>query len=65
MLANWPWTMTAIAPVNAALMAMSPDTASAVTRELVECWGQLHAVRTALEAAALAVFAWALLRPRG
>jgi hypothetical protein len=65
MLANWPWTMTAIAPVNAALMAMSPDTASAVTRELVECWGQPHAVRTALGAAALAVFAWALLRPRG
>jgi len=64
MLANWPWTMTAIAPVNATLMAMTPDTAGAATHELVERWGQLHAVRTALGTAALAVFAWALIRPR-
>lgn len=64
MLANWPWTMTALAPVNAALMAMAPETADAATHELVERWGQLHAVRTALGTAALAVFAWALIRPR-
>lgn len=55
MLANWPWTILVINPVNAVLMATEPEQAGAQTRVLIAKWGRLHAVRTAL--GFLAVFA--------
>ena len=48
MLANWPWTILVIKPVNAALNATEPAHAGSQTRALIAKWGRLHAVRTAL-----------------
>jgi hypothetical protein len=48
MLANWPWTIRVINPVNAILNATEPAQAGAETRALIAKWGRLHAVRTAL-----------------
>lgn len=48
LLANWPWTMIAIMPTNRRLMDTDLDTSGPDTRTLIEEWGRLHAVRTAL-----------------
>lgn len=60
MLANWPFTMLVIMPTNAQLNATPPDAAGPATRALIQKWGGLHAVRTALGALATAIFLWAL-----
>lgn len=64
MLANWPWTLVMLAPVNAALLATALDAAGPDSRALIEQWGALHTVRTGLGTAALATFAWILARPQ-
>ena len=53
MLANWPWTLMAIMPVNNKLKAGAGDEATA----LLDRWGRLHAVRTLLGLAAVTCFA--------
>ena len=53
MLANWPWTLVAIMPVNRKLKA-GPGQA---TVPLLERWARLHAVRVLLSFAALGCFA--------
>jgi hypothetical protein len=60
LLANWPYTLTAIMPTNHRLEAISPDQAGPEARALLRKWGELHAVRSALGAASVAVFLWAL-----
>src|SRR5580704_9548887 len=66
LIANWPYTLLVIMPTNNRLMAQDPaaDPAAvgAATRRLIEKWAGLHAVRTALGFAAVAVFLWASLR---
>jgi hypothetical protein len=57
--ANWPYTLLAILPVNKRLEATPPDGANAQTRILIETWGRLHAVRSALGAAATLTYLWA------
>ncbi len=57
--ANWPYTLLVILPVNKRLEATAPDKADAETRRLVERWGALHAVRSALGLAATLVYLWA------
>lgn len=47
MIANWPFTLLVIMPVNHALEAMLGK-ADAKPRALLERWGQLHGVRSAL-----------------
>jgi len=47
MVANWPWTILVINPVNAVLMTTESAGASSQTRTLIEKWGRLHAIRTA------------------
>jgi len=60
-LAPWPWTIFIIMPVNKVLEATSVEAADARTRALIEKWGGLHAVRSALGIAAALVYLWAIL----
>ena len=59
--ANWPYTMLVILPVNERLDTTMGDAANAETRQLIERWGALHAVRSALGVAATAIYLWALV----
>jgi uncharacterized membrane protein len=61
MVAVVPFTLIVIAPINHALLAPTRDPASAEARTLLERWGQLHAVRSALSLAASVVFVSLLL----
>ena len=60
-LAPWPWTLFVIMPVNKVLEATPPAGADAATRRLIEKWGVLHAMRSALGVAATLVYLWAIL----
>ena len=59
-LANWPYTLFVIKPVNNSLNAIPNDQADGKSRVLIETWGRLHAVRSALGAAAALAYLWAL-----
>jgi hypothetical protein len=59
--ANWPYTFVAIMPTNRQLYAIDLASAGSTSRALIERWGALHAVRTALGMAATVVFLWASL----
>ena len=59
--ANWPYTLLVIMPVNHRLQATPIAQASAESRALLQRWGQLHAVRSALGAAATGVYCLALV----
>jgi hypothetical protein len=61
MIANWPVTFFAIMPTNSRLMATDPAAAGPESRAMIERWGSLHAVRTALGFAASLSFLWASL----
>ena len=63
-LANWPYTLLVIMPVNRRLLATSDDNASATTRELIVRWGRLHAVRSLFGAGATGLFMLALALTR-
>lgn len=56
MLAPWPVTLLAIRPTNNALLATELDAAGAQSRERLETWGHLHAIRTALGVLATTLF---------
>src|SRR6516162_7893104 len=61
MLANWPWTLLVIRPVNSQLMAIEPNAAGPASRALIERWNELHLVRTVLGSLAVAAFLIGLL----
>lgn len=61
-LANWPFTLIALGPINAELLALAPESAGDRSRALIEQWGTLHAVRSALGLLAAGAFLWALNR---
>jgi len=61
-LANWPYTLAVIQPVNDAAMALSPDPAADHGRALIERWGVLHTGRSALGVLATLAFIVAALR---
>lgn len=56
LLANWPFTMLVIMPVNTQLKAIRPVDADAHSRALLLRWGRLHAVRSGLGLAAALIF---------
>lgn len=55
-LANWPFTLIVIMPVNHQLQAIAPDQTDSNTRALLVRWGQLHAVRSGLSAVSTIIF---------
>lgn len=61
LLANWPFTLLIIMPVNKPLMAMQIPQAGPESRAMLLRWGWLHNVRSALGAGAMLTFAWALV----
>jgi hypothetical protein len=60
LLANWPFTLLVIMPVNKRLMATPVSEAGADSRTMLTHWGKLHNVRSTLGAATTVLFAWAL-----
>jgi hypothetical protein len=58
-----PFTFIAIMPTNHKLLAPGRDLASDETRMLLEKWGSLHAIRSALSLAASVVYIVLLLKP--
>ena len=62
MLANWPYTLIVIMPTNKRLLALGANPPHEELRRSMADWGRLHAVRTALGAAATLVFLWTVLR---
>jgi hypothetical protein len=61
-LANWPYTLFIIMPTNKELEATPAEAPHEATRGLIQQWGRLHAVRSALGVAATLVYLWASLR---
>lgn len=59
-LANWPYTIFGIMPTNHKLNAIAPENAGTTSRQLIETWGGLHAVRTTLGSGATLVYWWAM-----
>lgn len=60
LIANWPYTLLIIMPMNKQLASIAMESAGEQTRALIEIWGRLHMVRSFLGVAAAAVFLWAL-----
>jgi hypothetical protein len=60
LLANWPFTLLVIMPVNKRLMALKESEAGAGSRAMLVRWGKLHDIRSALGAATMLLFAGAL-----
>jgi len=59
--ANWPYTLLVIKPVNDVLQATDPSQAGSNTRAMIERWGFLHGGRIALGVFATVLFLWASL----
>ena len=57
-----PFTFIGIMPTNKALLVPGRDLGTAETRSLLERWGTLHAVRTALSLAAAAWYVFLAVR---
>ena len=55
-LANWPFTLIVIRPVNKRLMALDSAAAGGGARVQLDRWVRLHTVRSALGAAAVAAY---------
>lgn len=59
MLANWPYTLVVMAPLNNRLMAMTESDAGQATTDMIRKWGRLHAVRTVLGVIGTFFYFWA------
>lgn len=62
MLANWPYTLMMILPLNHRLKAISPSGAGPESRAMLVRWNQLHGVRTGLSGCAVLVYFLAAAR---
>ena len=56
-----PFTFIAIMPTNRRLLVANRDIGSTGTRELLEHWAKLHAVRSVASAIATVLMLWALV----
>jgi hypothetical protein len=55
-----PFTFIVVMPTNDKLLSPGRDLTSVETRELLQKWGKLHAVRTVLSLAASVIYLWLL-----
>ena len=55
-----PFTFIVVMPTNHKLLSPGRDLTSVETRELLQKWGKLHAVRTVLSLAASVIYLWLL-----
>lgn len=60
LLSNWPFTLFVIMPVNKRLMATPATESGPESRAMLVQWGKMHDIRSALGAATMLLFAWAL-----
>ena len=60
LLANWPFTVVVIFPVNKRLMAMQESEAGSASRAMLLQWGKMHNVRSALGVATVLLFVAAM-----
>jgi hypothetical protein len=58
-LANWPFTLFGIMPINTKLEALSDANVPPQARALIMEWARLHAIRTTLGGAATLAYLWA------
>jgi hypothetical protein len=59
MLANWPYTVLGILPLNHRLQAINLEAAGPESRAMLNRWNRLHAVRTCLSGLAVLAYLWA------
>jgi hypothetical protein len=59
LVANWPYTLLAIMPLNLRLMATDPAAVDDATRRGIQRWAGLHAIRSVLGATATVLFVFA------
>ena len=59
--ANWPYTLLSIMPINERLMAIDPSQAGPDSRRLIESWARRHIGRAVLGCTATLAFLWASL----
>ena len=62
LLANWPFTLLLIMPVNNRLMGIAIDEAGAESRALLQTWNGLHGIRTGLGVTSVLVLLLASVR---
>ena len=55
-----PFTLLVIRPINQLLLAPGRDLTTPETRQLLQRWGRLHAIRSALGSAACLVYTYAI-----
>lgn len=63
LVANWPYTLLVIMPLNRTLIATEPGAADAETRRGLERWGVLHGIRSVLGSIATVLFVIAAAAP--
>jgi len=61
-LANWPFTLLAIMPVNRQLESIDAGRSANEARQLLVRWGRLHAVRSALGGLSTLIYLVSLLQ---
>jgi hypothetical protein len=62
LVANWPYTLIAVMPLNLRLMSTKPEAADESTRRGLERWARLHAVRSVLGAVSVTLYVSAAAR---
>ena len=56
LVANWPYTLIGIMPLNNRIMAVRPEDADESSKALITRWGGLHGIRTTLGLSATVIF---------
>lgn len=56
MIANWPYTLLGILPLNNQLNAIAPADAGPQSRAMLDRWNRLHGIRTLLSAFAVLTY---------